>query len=164
MVTFGLEENLGQFLIYAGAFLGNFGVTMLPFWKEQLRYKEFDIKIIFDHKFLATALISGITSIAIVTAAYEMILSEVTAMGNITAILAFLASIALGAGLNKGFNAFVPSPNSEAKEKVAELQAEAIIEAYEKNKRIETIGKIDNEVGALLESDVNEGGGVTPKL
>lgn len=136
MVSFGFEQNIGQIIILLGAFVGNFAVTMLPYWKEKTRFGQHDLRIIFDHKFLVTALIAGVTSFAIVSAAYDSIISEVETMGNVTVVLAFLAATAIGAGLNKGFNLAIPSPNTEQKADLEQMKSQAIIADYEDQKMI----------------------------
>lgn len=136
MVTYDLETIGAQLIIIFGASLGNFIATLPPFWKEKFRFAEFDIKIFFDTKFLGTALVTGFTSVIVVTALYSTIETQIG--DDATILMAFLSAVVIGLSLNVGLNKIVGSPNVKQKEELAEAEKQEIIEEYEAEKKLTT--------------------------
>jgi hypothetical protein len=139
MVTLGFEENITQIVIFVGAFLGNFIATAPPYWRTQEFFKEFDLKIIFDPKFLGTALVTGISSIIIVSAGFSQIVQGVNS--EATLIMAFVTAASLGWALNTGVNKLMPSVNTEENKLAQEKIESRIIEEHEKNKTLQELQK-----------------------
>jgi hypothetical protein len=53
--------------------------------------------------------------------------------------MTFISAATLGYGLNRGLNAMMPSPNQEQKEQVIQIQERAIIDNYEKEKKLQSV-------------------------
>ncbi|MDN5845519.1 MAG: hypothetical protein L0H53_04505 [Candidatus Nitrosocosmicus sp.] len=156
------DQNIQQIIILFGAFLGNFVTTMIPFWKAKLEFEEFDIKIFFDHKFLGTALVSGITSFVIIGSLYQTVLTQIPSGEEVTLVMAFLSAALIGAGLNKGFNLAIPSPNTEQKQQLEKVQANKIIADWEEDKLVFNIKKDEELIAESLVGE-NNNNDVTPK-
>ncbi len=142
MALLGLESNLQSIIILIGAFAGNFVAGILPYWKARQEFQEQGLSIVFDNKFLGTMAIAAITSFVIVSGAFNDIFIQIDP--NATIIMTFISAATLGYGINRGLNAFMPSPNQEQKQQVLEIQERAIIENYEKEKKLQSV--VEGEV------------------
>ncbi len=137
MVDIGLATNLQQFAILFAAFAGNFIATLPPFWKEQFKFKEYDIRIFFDYKFAGTALVTGIGAFVFVSSILNSVIASIPQ--DATLVLALISAFTIGLLGNKGVNALLPSPNQEAKAKVAEIQEQKILDNFEKEKKLQSV-------------------------
>lgn len=143
MVTLGLEQNLQSIIILIGAFAGNFVAGILPFWKARQEFREQGLDIVFDNKFLGTMAIAAITSFVIVGGAFSELALQIDPQATI--IMTFLSAATLGYGINRGLNAMMPSPNQEQKEQAIQIQEKAVIDNYEKEKKLQSVLDVETQ-------------------
>lgn len=136
VLTLVSDTDLFKLTILSGAFIGNFIATMIPFWIAKQKYGEFDIKIIFNPKFLGTALGAAISSFVIVNSAFGIIMQQVGSQSTVAA--AFISAMSIGAALNYAGNKLLPSPtNPKESAQLEDAKKQQIIEEYENQKIID---------------------------
>lgn len=143
MVTLGLEQNLQSIIILIGAFAGNFVAGILPFWKARQEFKEQGLDIVFDNKFIGTMAVAAITSFVIVGGAFSELALQIDPEATI--IMTFLSAATLGYGINRGLNTLMPSPNTEQKEQVIQIQEQVVIDNYEKEKKLQSVLEVETQ-------------------
>jgi hypothetical protein len=118
------SDALTQLVIFVGVFLGNMGATLIPYIQAKAKYGEYDIRIIFDNKFLATAASTGIAAFILVSGSFTTFLGQVLAASPPTYLAAFFAALGLGFTFNTIGNMLLPSPtNKEASKELQEKMA-----------------------------------------
>jgi hypothetical protein len=122
-------DALTQLVIFAGVFIGNMGATLIPYIQAKAKYGEYDIRIIFDNKFLATAASTGIAAFILVSGSFSTFLSQVLAASPTTYLAAFFAALGLGFTFNTVGNMLLPSPtNKTAAKELEEKKAFKVLE------------------------------------
>jgi hypothetical protein len=142
----GISTVALELCILAGAAIGNFIATMIPFWNKETEFAEFDISIIFNKKFLGTAVITFIGSFIITSAMYSQIIQNVVDQQPITIVAAFIQAALIGGVANWRLNKAVPKPNGEAENMLQKKKEEQIIQKHEIEKEIIDDGKKPTEV------------------
>lgn len=143
MTVLGLEQNLQSIIILIGAFAGNFIAGIIPYWKARQEFQEQGLSIVFDNKFLGTMAVAAITSFVIVSGAFNDIFIQIDPQATI--IMTFISAATLGYGINRGLNAFMPSPNREQEEQLVVKQKQEIIEEYEKEQKLQQVIDVETQ-------------------
>lgn len=118
------NDILLQAIIVVGVAFGNAAATYVPWMWERNKFKEYDITIFFDKKFLGTAVVSFITSIVVIGMGFGAISANVMAKGPATYEMAFIAALGVGFSTNLGINWALPPSNVEARSLLLERQIE----------------------------------------
>jgi hypothetical protein len=132
----GISTVALELCILAGSAIGNFIATMIPFWNKETEFAEFDISIIFNKKFLGTAVITFIGSFIVTSAMYSQIIQNVVDQQPITIVAAFIQAALIGGVANWRLNKAVPKPNGEAENLLEQKKEDAIIQKHEIEKKI----------------------------
>ena len=134
------SDALTQLVIFAGVVIGNMGATLIPYIQAKSKYGDYDIKILFDNKFLATAAATGIAAFILVSGSFNTFLANVLANQPATYLAAFFAALGLGYTFNTLSNQLLPQPtNKEAAKELEEKKAMDVM----KNKGID-VEKLQN--------------------
>lgn len=118
-----LEANdaLVQVIIFAGVMLGSVGgSTVLPYIRAKSKYADFDIKILFDQKFLLTCASSAVVAFVVVSGSFSTFLNQVISGQPATYLAAFIAALGIGYTLNTTINGLLPSPTNPQAERELE--------------------------------------------
>lgn len=97
-----------QIVVFLGCVTGAFAATMIPYWQKLRDYIEAgnrDLK--FEYKFLGTAALAIVVSVAISFTLFETFLAQVTAGATLGAIFIQITLASFGA--NSGLNLFFKS-------------------------------------------------------
>lgn len=126
----GLEnpQLLAHLTVIAGATLGNFARTMIPYWAKLQTNPD----MIFEKKFLGTALVSFIGALGLGLGLFPTLIEQVPISSmSLAAIFAVVALTAYGinAGINWGMDKALKAEVLAVQ--VSELEAEGIAEPTE---------------------------------
>jgi len=119
------NDALVQLVIFAGVMIGNLGgATIIPYIKAKAKYEQFDIKILFDNKFLMTCAGSAVVAFVVVSGSFSTFLNQVIQGQPATYLAAFIAALGIGYTLNATINSILPQPtNPAADRQLQEKQA-----------------------------------------
>lgn len=115
------SDVITQLVIFAGVVTGVTSWTLWQYLKTKNTFAEFDIQIIFDKKFLGTAVGALIAAFILVSGSFNSFLDKVIAQDPATYVMAFFGAFGLGFTFNAVGNQLIPSPaNPEADKKLQE--------------------------------------------
>jgi F0F1-type ATP synthase membrane subunit c/vacuolar-type H+-ATPase subunit K len=116
------SDALVQLVIFAGVMIGNVGgATIIPYIKAKAKYADFDIKILFDNKFLMTCAGTAVVAFVVVSGSFSTFLNQVIVGQPSTYLAAFIAALGIGYTLNATINSILPNPtNPQAARKLEE--------------------------------------------
>jgi hypothetical protein len=112
------NDALTQLVIFAGVVIGSVAWTMWQYLKTKAKFDDFDIQILFDKKFVGTAVGAIITSFVLVSGSFNSFLDKVLTQDPVTFVAAFFAAFGLGFTFNAVGNQLIPSPNKEAEKQM----------------------------------------------
>jgi len=114
------NDAITQLVIFAGVVLGVVAWTLWQYLKTKSTFAEFDIQIVFDKKFLGTAVGALIAAFILVSGSFNAFLDKVIAQDPATYIAAFFGAFGLGFTFNAVGNQLIPSPANPDAQKVLE--------------------------------------------
>lgn len=117
-MTLDASDALTQLTIFGGVVLGSASWTIWQWQKAQNKFDQFDVSIVFDKRFLGTALGAVITAFVLVAGSFNTFLGTILEQNPNTYIVAFFSSFGLGFTFNAVGNQLVPSPANTKAEKV----------------------------------------------
>lgn len=109
-----VDEITIQIVVFLAAMTGGFTATMLPYWQKLRDYIEAgnrDLK--FEYKFIGTAALAVVTSVAISFSLFDTLISQVPAGATVGAIFIQVALTTFG--LNTGANQLMKSTRTPEK-------------------------------------------------
>lgn len=112
------DDALTQFIIFVGVAVGVTAWTLWQYLKAQDKFKDFDISIVFDKKFVGTAIGAFITAFVLVAGSFNVFLAQVIALGPMTYVTAFFYALGIGFTFNAAANQFIPSPANPNAERI----------------------------------------------
>lgn len=115
------NDAITQLVIFAGVVLGVVAWTLWQYLKTKSTFAEFDIQIIFDKKFLGTAVGALIAAFILVSGSFNTFLDKVIVQNPATYVAAFFGAFGLGFTFNAVGNQLIPSPaNPQAAKQLEE--------------------------------------------
>ena len=122
------NDAITQLVIFAGVVLGVFAWTLWQYLKTKSTFTEFDIQIVFDKKFLGTAVGALIAAFILVSGSFNTFLDKVIIQNPATYVAAFFGAFGLGFTFNAVGNQLIPSPaNPDAQKQLEEKKAARVL-------------------------------------
>lgn len=111
------SDALTQLVVFAGVVLGVVAWTSWQWLKAKGKFDDFDIQVLFDKKFIGTAVGAAITAFILVSGSFNTFLDKIIDQQPVTYVAAFFAAFGLGFTFNAGANQLIPSPANPQAEK-----------------------------------------------
>lgn len=122
------NDAITQLVIFAGVVLGVVAWTLWQYLKTKSTFAEFDIQILFDKKFLGTAVGALIAAFVLVSGSFNSFLDKVITQDPATYVAAFFGAFGLGFTFNAVGNQLIPSPaNKDAQKQLEEKKAARVL-------------------------------------
>lgn len=90
-----VETTLVEIMVFVGAIMGAFAATMIPFWAKLRENPD----LAFERKFIGTAIVSFITSVAIGIGLFPVLIAQIAetaATASLAGIFAITAAASFG--------------------------------------------------------------------